>query len=68
VPAVPIVRPGSVTIPWRNVLLAGTAAVSTILTRRAQRIALSELDDHLLRDIGLSRADARRELSKPFWR
>jgi len=26
------------------------------------------MDDRLLRDIGLSRADAKREINKPFWR
>jgi uncharacterized protein YjiS (DUF1127 family) len=28
---------------------------------------LLKLDDHLLRDIGVTRAQARREASKPFW-
>ena len=31
------------------------------------RQMLDELDDHLLRDIGLTRAEARRESSKFFW-
>ena len=31
------------------------------------RQTLDELDDHLLRDIGLTRAEARRESSKFFW-
>jgi uncharacterized protein YjiS (DUF1127 family) len=31
-----------------------------------QRRALSELDDRLLRDIGLTRAQAQREAAKPF--
>jgi uncharacterized protein YjiS (DUF1127 family) len=26
------------------------------------------MDDHLLRDIGLSRADLEHEIEKPFWR
>lgn len=38
------------------------------LERRRQRLALRDLDDHLLRDIGISRSDARREGRKPFWR
>lgn len=38
------------------------------LERRRQRLALRALNDHLLRDIGVSRADAAREASKPFWR
>ncbi len=36
--------------------------------RRRQRIALQALDDHLLRDIGVSRVEADSEGSKPFWR
>ena len=32
------------------------------------RRALLRLDDHLLRDIGLSPDDARSEAAKPFWR
>lgn len=36
--------------------------------RRRQRHALRELDDRLLRDVGLSRDQARTECRKPFWR
>ncbi len=36
--------------------------------RRRQRRALAALPDHLLSDIGLSRADAEDEADKPFWR
>lgn len=32
-----------------------------------QRQALAALDDHMLKDIGLSRADARQEVERPFW-
>lgn len=35
--------------------------------RAAQRHRLAQLDDRLLRDIGVSRADAYRESSKWFW-
>jgi uncharacterized protein YjiS (DUF1127 family) len=35
--------------------------------RRRQRLALAELDDRLLADIGVSRAQARHEGSKSFW-
>ena len=34
---------------------------------RRQRRALQTLDDNMLRDIGLSRADVEREATKPFW-
>jgi uncharacterized protein YjiS (DUF1127 family) len=33
-----------------------------------QRRHLGELDDRLLRDIGLSRAEVDHEISRPFWR
>lgn len=36
--------------------------------RWRQRQALMRLDDHLLKDIGVSRADVDTEVRKPFWR
>jgi uncharacterized protein YjiS (DUF1127 family) len=39
----------------------------TWLDRARQRRHLSELDDRLLRDIGLSRAEVENEVSRPFW-
>ena len=36
--------------------------------RWRQRQALMRLDDHLLKDIGVSRADADQEATKPFWK
>ena len=36
--------------------------------RAESRRAMAMLSDHVLRDIGLTRADAERELLKPFWR
>ncbi len=36
--------------------------------RRRQRLALGQLDDRMLKDIGLSRADILAETSRPFWR
>ena len=38
------------------------------LNRRNQRIALAELDDHLIADIGYTRSELARECSKCFWR
>ena len=35
--------------------------------RNRQRRALAELDDRLLRDIGVTSAQARSEAAKPFW-
>jgi uncharacterized protein YjiS (DUF1127 family) len=37
------------------------------LERRRSRRALLRLNDDQLKDIGLSRADADREASRPFW-
>ncbi len=36
--------------------------------RAQQRQALAELDDRMLRDVGLTRAQARFEAEKPCWR
>ena len=36
-------------------------------SRAAERRVLGSLDDRMLRDVGLSRADVERELRKPFW-
>ena len=53
-------------------LIAGTVVVGveTLLTRaelRRSRRQLAELDDRLLRDIGIDRAKARHEAAKGFW-
>ena len=45
--------------------------VDLILTwqeRAKQRAALASLEDHMLKDIGVSRADATREANRHFWR
>lgn len=36
--------------------------------RATQRHHLAQLDDSMLKDIGVSRIDAAREAAKPFWR
>ena len=36
--------------------------------RARQRRALLQLSDHMLHDVGISRAEARGEAAKPFWR
>jgi uncharacterized protein YjiS (DUF1127 family) len=49
----------------------GSAAVRVIwfwMERSRQRRALADLDDRLLRDIGLARDEARRECANPFWK
>jgi uncharacterized protein YjiS (DUF1127 family) len=46
-------------------------AIDLLLTwheRSRQRHHLRSLSTHMLRDIGLSRADVEGEAAKPFWR
>ena len=40
----------------------------TWVQRARDRQTLLRLDEHMLHDIGLSRADVDHEASKPFWR
>lgn len=49
------------------VILRGAVAVCTWQARASERARLAELDDRLLKDVGLSRADIEREVRKPFW-
>ena len=44
------------------------AALMRIWDRSRQRRHLRDLDDRMLRDVGLSRADVARETAKPVWR
>ena len=44
-----------------------SATLRSWLERRAQRRTLLALDDCMLKDIGLSRAEAWQEGTKPFW-
>ena len=43
-------------------------ALPTWMARSRQRRQLRELDDRLLNDIGVAKAAALNEASKPFWR
>jgi uncharacterized protein YjiS (DUF1127 family) len=64
----PALRPRRVPGPDAAADLATLlGAVSRWLEWARSRQALDELDDHLLKDIGLTRAEARREVEKSFW-
>jgi uncharacterized protein YjiS (DUF1127 family) len=62
--------------PAFDISLKGLSALIVSVTdtvldwqeRSRQRHRLGEMDDHLLHDIGLSRADLEYEAAKPFWR
>ena len=44
------------------------AEANTWIARSRQRKQLAKLDDHLLKDIGYSRSQVQKEISKPFWK
>ncbi len=48
-------------------LFVWASVIWTWLQRSRQRTALAELDDRMLRDIGVTRSQAEREAAKPFW-
>ena len=62
---------GSRSTSRTTALLAAMRRVLDLLSvwrkRAASRSMLASLDDRMLRDIGLTRGDVERELTKPFW-
>jgi uncharacterized protein YjiS (DUF1127 family) len=42
-------------------------SISIFIERGRQRRALAELDEHLLRDLGVNRSVVAREVHKHFW-
>jgi uncharacterized protein YjiS (DUF1127 family) len=55
----------------RNAVAAGRRGLWQFIVavkRRRQLLRIVDYDDHLLRDIGLTRYDVRAALSEPFWR
>ena len=54
--------------PAAGQLAALLERVNGWIERYRQRRTLLELNDHMLKDIGVSRVDAEREGYKPFWR
>jgi uncharacterized protein YjiS (DUF1127 family) len=52
----------------RHMLSSLVRTVEIWLIRQHGRQELNSLDDQQLKDVGLSREDALREASKPFWR
>ena len=49
-------------------LVEGLMLIARWIERARQRRALDGLDDHMLRDIGITRVEATREAGKPFWK
>ena len=52
----------------KPLLQACLVRIAAWSARARERRMLAWLDDRSLKDIGVSRADARREAAKPFWR
>jgi uncharacterized protein YjiS (DUF1127 family) len=53
---------------WARGVLRAVQLLQTWRDRARERRQLQCLNDHMLRDIGLTRADVFAEASKPFWR
>jgi uncharacterized protein YjiS (DUF1127 family) len=52
---------------WRHVMQRAAQRILTWHERARQRRQLECLSDHMLRDIGLTRADVLAEATKQFW-
>ncbi len=61
-----LVRQGLARAPMSLLKLLAQALVRW--RRQRQRTSLLQLDDRMLRDMGISRLEAERESRKPFWR
>lgn len=57
-------------VTWRaaftGMVVSAAEYVAHLQARSRDRQAMQNLDDHLLKDVGLTRADVEQELSKPF--
>lgn len=61
VPASPAMRPK---LPWRARVCTWMLAA---YRRHRSRQLLTQMDGHLLKDIGVTYAEAEAEANKPFW-
>lgn len=53
--------------PRVSTLLRVVSMIEGAIERRRSRLALMELTDVQLKDIGVSRSEAYREANRPFW-
>ena len=59
---------------WRSLpspmeaLMRAADLLATWEQRARERRHLAEMSDHMLKDLGISRADAQHESAKPVWR
>jgi uncharacterized protein YjiS (DUF1127 family) len=59
--------PSSRTLPIWQALNAAVGQLAVWFERHRQRRELLALSEHMLKDLGISRADAHDESSKRFW-
>ncbi len=67
----PVIAPrgsGGLRASPRRLLAAIFGTLLTWQKRAAERAHLARLDERMLRDMGITRAEAEREASLPFWR
>jgi len=62
------IAPRPVRVPGPRLLAKAARLAISWYDRWIMRQELSDLDDRILRDIGLDREVVRREIEKPFWR
>ena len=65
---VPYVASGHATRASAGVLVRAADTLLGWIQRDRDRRALHNLDDRLLRDIGVTRVELEAEAGKPFWR
>jgi uncharacterized protein YjiS (DUF1127 family) len=63
-----LVRPRRWRVTLTALIRAAVAVVRAWRRRARERDFLNRMSDHELKDIGITRADANREVAKPFWR
>lgn len=75
IPNYSISRPGRFDLSFADSLRVlrrvATGIVDLLLTwqeRANQRFRLEQMNDHMLKDLGISRADVYHETAKPFWK
>jgi uncharacterized protein YjiS (DUF1127 family) len=59
---------GRAPVRWHSVVMQAVDLVLAWHERARQRRQLQSLNDYMLKDLGLSRADVEGEAQKPFWR
>lgn len=59
--SLPLIRGG------RSLLRQAVARIAHMREMRRARLALARLDDHLLRDIGVTPAEAQEEAERTVW-